>query len=72
MCLQFCGRYYFKSLYIDNNFYKVFIDKSSDEFLNLCKVIAGRNSTNTICKVPVKLIKKLFKEDNKVSGLKVS
>jgi len=57
--------------FIDNDVYKHFVDESSDEFLNFCKSVACGNSSKTIYKARVKLIRKIFNADDGVSGLKV-
>jgi len=57
--------------YIDNDVYKHFVDESSDQFLNFCKSVACGNAPKTIYKERVKLIRKIFNEDDGVSGLKV-
>ena len=57
--------------YIDNDVYKHFVNESSDQFLNFCKSVACRSAQQMICKEHVKLIRKLFNEDDGVSGLKV-
>lgn len=57
--------------YIDNNLYNDSIDNNSDQFLNFCKAVACGNTSKNIYKDRVKLIRKLFNEDERISGLKI-
>lgn len=57
--------------FIDNNIYKKFVDKNSNQFLKFCKALVYGNFTKIIYKDRAKLIINLFNEDNEISGLRV-
>jgi len=57
--------------YLDNLFYKNFIDNNKNQFLEFCKKLVTTNTSAIIPKERLNILKTIFKEDTGITGVSV-
>lgn len=57
--------------YLDNPFYKKFVDNSKNQFLEFCKKLVTTSTLAIIHKERLKILKTIFKEDTGITGVNI-